>query len=160
MMRQAESRRSDEVRGGCALHPWDEVIARELLASRVGSAVDPVRAPPGAPVAFAVARGTGQGLGSGDHLTLRPAPLERRLRVSRLRRGILHSSTLVASARAKPLDVLAEVTRLLPGDAYLSTGPSDSTVSGHTGADNSLYFGGFAVRVSGSAADEIVPYQP
>ncbi len=27
---------------------------------------------------------------------------------------------LEASARANPLDVLAEVTRLLPGDAYLS----------------------------------------
>lgn len=49
-----------------------------------------------------------------------------------------------------------------PDEAFrkFQIGPNDSYVTGYTGPDNFLYFGGFAIRVSGSAADEIGPYDP
>ena len=49
-----------------------------------------------------------------------------------------------------------------PDDVFrkFQIGPNDSSVRGYTGPDNFLYFGGFAVRVSGSADDEIGPYHP
>ena len=57
-----------------------------------------------------------------------------------------------------------ELTHSLAGDPdrafrMFNIGPNDSLVSGYTGPNNFLYFGGFAVRVSASIDDEIGPYQ-